>query len=127
MFLDIDRFEHFYLSTTRMYMTLLMTMPMAIIKLVAMCKMYTYRKKNLVIAAVAFLVFFATLGLLRTQTLIDDEAYMDAMIPHHSSAITVSQEAEIKDPALKKLTEETIKAQEKEIAQINRIPERVKK
>jgi uncharacterized protein (DUF305 family) len=55
---------------------------------------------------------------LRTQTPIGDVQYMKAMIPHHSSAILVSKNANLKDPEVKKLSEEIIKAQEKEIAQM---------
>ncbi len=41
--------------------------------------------------------------MLRTQTFVNDEQYMKVMIPHHSSAIMVSQAAELKDPELCKL------------------------
>ncbi|NNC84150.1 MAG: DUF305 domain-containing protein [Flavobacteriales bacterium] len=125
MFLNIDRLEHFYLSNTRTYMTLLMVMPMALIKLIAMRKMYTNKKMNTAIALGAVLIFLASLAFLRNQTFIGDEEYMDAMIPHHSSAIMTSQKAQISDPELKKLAEEIIKAQEKEIAQMKEILERL--
>jgi len=49
------------------------------------------------------------------------------MIPHHSSAILTSQEADLKDPETKKLAEEIIKAQKKEIAQMKELIERLDK
>jgi uncharacterized protein (DUF305 family) len=53
--------------------------------------------------------------------------YMKAMIPHHSSAIMVSKHANIKDPEVKKLSEEIIQSQEKEIAEMNQMIERLTK
>jgi uncharacterized protein (DUF305 family) len=43
---------------------------------------------------------------------------MKAMIPHHSSAILVSKKADIKDPEVKRLSEQIIQSQEKEIAEM---------
>ncbi|PVY43714.1 DUF305 domain-containing protein [uncultured Pontibacter sp.] len=48
------------------------------------------------------------------------------MIPHHSSAILVSQEANIKDPEVKRLTEQIIESQEKEIAEMKAILTRMR-
>jgi uncharacterized protein (DUF305 family) len=63
-------------------------------------------------------VFFATLYGLRQQTFISDVQWMKAMIPHHSSAIMVSQKADLKDPEAIELAEEIIAAQKREIAQM---------
>jgi uncharacterized protein (DUF305 family) len=43
---------------------------------------------------------------------------MKAMIPHHSSAILTSSNANFTDPAVQKLADEIIKAQEREIAEM---------
>lgn len=43
---------------------------------------------------------------------------MKAMIPHHSIAILTSKKADIKDPQVRKLADEIIKAQEKEIVEM---------
>lgn len=125
MFLNIDRIEHLYLSNTRTYMTILMIAPMALIKLIAMRKMYTDKKKNIAIAIGSILIFCITLFMLRDQALIEDEQYMKAMIPHHSSAIMTSQQADISDPELRQLADDIIKAQEKEISQMKAILERI--
>jgi len=52
---------------------------------------------------------------------------MKGMIPHHSSAIMTSKNADIKDPEVKKLSEGIIQAQEKEIAEMKAILKRMKK
>ena len=40
------------------------------------------------------------------------------MIPHHSIAILVSKQADIKDPEVRKLADGIIEAQKKEIAEM---------
>ena len=61
-------------------------------------------------------MFFAALGLVRTQSpIIGDVLWMKGMIPHHSIAILTSERADIKDPEVKKLANDIIKAQKKEI------------
>jgi uncharacterized protein (DUF305 family) len=50
---------------------------------------------------------------------------MKAMIPHHSSAIMTSENANIQDPELRKLADDIIKAQKKEIAQMKAILDRL--
>lgn len=123
MFLNVDKLDHIYLSITRLYMTLLMVSPMAISMLLLMPKMYQNTKVNVYIITFAIVVFVLSLVLLRTQVPIGDNQYIKAMIPHHSSAILVSQEANLKDPELKELANEIIEAQVREIEQMEKILE----
>lgn len=51
---------------------------------------------------------------------------MKAMIPHHSIAILTSKRADIQDPEVKKLADDIIKAQEKEIAEMKAMIKRLK-
>jgi hypothetical protein len=125
MFLNVEAFSHIFNSITRFYMTTLMIAAMAITMLLFMWKMYPNRKINLGIIAFSAMTFFGTLYLLRTQTFIGDIQYMKAMIPHHSSAIMTSSNVDFKDPAVKKLAEEIIIAQEKEIKQMNDMIDRL--
>ncbi|HEY0898675.1 MAG TPA: DUF305 domain-containing protein [Sphingobacteriaceae bacterium] len=125
MFLNVDKLDHVYLSTTRTYMSLLMVSPMALLMLVMMPGMYKDKKKNALIIIASIIIFVLALTFLRKQVLITDQQYMKAMIPHHSSAILVSQEAKLTDPELKKLAEEIIRSQEKEIAQMKAILQRL--
>jgi len=119
MFLNVEAFSHIFNSITRFYMTTLMIAAMAITMLLFMWKMYPNRKINVGIIAFAAISFFGTLYLLRTQTFIGDVQYMKAMIPHHSSAIMTSSNVDFKDPEAKKLAEDIIAAQEREIKQMN--------
>lgn len=118
MFLNIDKLYHYHTSTTRVYMAILMVAPMAIVMMLMMGKMYPNKKTNTSIIIGGIIVFAVILAALRTQTPISDVQYMKAMIPHHSSAILVSKQANIKDPDVKKLAEQIIKSQEEEIAQM---------
>lgn len=116
MFLNVDEANHIYLSVTRTYMSILMVSAMALVMLPMMGKMYPNKKWNTAIIISSIVVFGITLGGLRTQTPIGDVQYMKGMIPHHSSAIMTSKHANIKDPEVKKLSEQIIKSQEEEIA-----------
>ena len=121
MFLNIDRFSHFHNSLTRLYMALLMVAPMAIIMMMMMSKMFPSAKINTVIMITSIVVLIGSLIGLRTQTPIGDVQYMKAMIPHHSSAIMVSKNANIQDPEVKELSLQIIKSQEEEIAEMNKL------
>ena len=118
MFLNMDKAAHYHTSLTRIYMALLMVSAMAIVMMLMMGKMYADKKANTGIMIAGAVVFVLVLTGLRTQTPIGDVQYMKAMIPHHSSAILVSKNANIIDPEVKKLSEDIIKAQEKEIAEM---------
>ena len=121
MFLNIAQIDHLYLSTTRFYMTLLMIAPMAIVMVLFMPMMYKNRRLNLVIIVSGTAVFFLSLALLRNQVFINDTQYMKAMIPHHSSAIMVSQQADLKDPRVQELAKRIAESQKKEIAEMKEI------
>lgn len=123
MFLNVAELSHIYLSNTRLYMTLLMISPMAILKLFFMSDMYKDKKLNAGIVFLSVSIFITSLLFLRTQTFISDEQYMKAMIPHHSSAIMVSENATFKNAEVKELSVEIIKAQEKEIAEMKKLLE----
>lgn len=125
MFLNADLFEHIMLSTTRTYMTILMIAPMAISMMLFMWGMYENKKVNFMILGAALIIFIGTLTMLRNQTMITDVQWMKAMIPHHSSAIMVSQKAHLQDPEAQKLAQDIIEAQKREIAQMQAMIERL--
>lgn len=125
MFLNADVFDHVMLSTTRTYMTILMIAPMAISMMLFMWGMYRNKKVNYIILTLAVVVFVGTLSMLRNQTFISDVQWMKAMIPHHSSAIMVSQKAHLEDPEAIRLAEEIIEAQKREIAQMEKMINRL--
>ena len=110
--------DHFFWSETRFWMMFVMGAMMMVVMLLFMWGMYKNRTKNFIILGVAAVVFALALWLVRSQTTIDDEEYMAAMIPHHSIAIMTSERAHIRDPRVRKLAHDIILAQRREIAQM---------
>ena len=127
MYLNLASPGHFYLNINRAYMAILMVAPMALIMLAFMRGMYKNRKLNLAIITGSILLFLGVLLLERSQTPVQDEAFMRSMIPHHSSAILVSENADLSDPEVKKLAEQIIRSQKEEIAQMKEILKRMEK
>jgi hypothetical protein len=107
--------DHVFWSETRAYMVLYMGAVMAVIMLLYMLRMYTNRMANLAIVTGAVLLFGVSLWLVRSQSTVQDVAWMKAMIPHHSIAILTSERAEIRDPRVRELADEIIEAQRREI------------
>jgi small-conductance mechanosensitive channel len=126
MFLNVASLAHIHLSLTRFYMTLLMIAPMAVMMLLMMGHMYPNKGLNKAILVSSVAVFALALIGLRAQVPIGDTQYMRAMIPHHSSAILTSEEADLRDPEVSELAEDIIAAQEREIAQMEAILSRMK-
>lgn len=125
MFLNMDKLGHYHTSITRVYMSLLMVAPMGIVMMLLMGKMYHDRKLNTLIMGGSAVVFVLVLFALRSQTPVKDIQYMKAMIPHHSSAILTSKHADISDPEVKKLSQQIIESQEKEISQMEALIKRL--
>ena len=126
MYLNTYAIDHVYFSLTRFYMVCLGIAAMALIMFFFMKNMYQDKKKNMGIIIGSVVLFFGALGLVRDQkSTVGDVLWMRAMIPHHSIAILTSERADIQDPEVKKLAEDIIKAQRKEIeemkAMINRL------
>lgn len=125
MYFNTYEFSHVYFSWTRMYMTFIGISGMAIIMFLFMKKMYENKIKNTAIIIGSLLLLSISTYLVRQQIPINDVKWMEAMIPHHSIAILTSNRANLKDPEVKKLSEEIIKAQEKEIAEMKKMIKRL--
>lgn len=126
MYLNVYSIDHLFFSRTRVFMALMMGAVMAIIMLLFMWKMYENKTLNKIILGVSVLVFAVSLFMVRSQTKVSDVAWMKAMIPHHSIAILTSKRANLKDPEVKKLANDIIEAQEKEIEQMKKLIEEQK-
>ncbi len=118
MYLNTYAWEHVFFSETRTYMAIMMGATMAIIMLAFMLGMYSNKGVNVAIFAGAIVVFGLSLWLVRSQVTVSGPSYMRAMIPHHSIAIMTSERAQIRDPRVRKLADEIIAAQRREIAEM---------
>lgn len=123
MYLNTYAWDHIFFSEMRLYMNLLMTAIMAIVMLWFMRHMYTDKKTNTYIVGGSVALFIVALFLVRSQILVDDVDYMEAMIPHHSIAILTSERAQIEDPRVRDLADAIIEAQREEIAEMKRLIE----
>ncbi len=111
---------HVRWSEERVYMAILMGSAMAIIMLGFMAgMMYRNLKANVAIVILGLVVGGTALWLSRSQQFVDDQAYMKGMIPHHSIAILTSERADIDDPRVRRLADEIIRSQRREIKEMD--------
>lgn len=110
--------DHAWLSETRLFMVMIMGGGMIVIMLLFMLKMYTSTTKNIAAIAVAVLLLGGGIALVRSQITVSDRDYMEGMIPHHSIAVLTSERAQIKDVRVRKLADEILKAQRREIKEM---------
>ena len=118
MYLNTYALEHVLWSETRMWMALLMGATMAVVMLLFMLNMYPKKRLNAGILLSALILFSLSLWFVRSQSTVNDVEYMKAMIPHHSIAIMTSERAQITDPRVRKLADEIIEAQRREISEM---------
>lgn len=116
MYLNTYALDHVVYSQTRTWMALLMGAAMSVIMLLFMLRMYRNRSANIAILAASAMVFVVSLWLVRSQETVGDLAYMKAMVPHHSIAIMTSERAHIRDPRVRRLADQIIESQMREIA-----------
>jgi uncharacterized protein (DUF305 family) len=102
-----------------------MTAPMVVFELLLMGSMYHNKRLNAAIIAgsvIGLIVFFM---FIRQQTAVQDEQFIRSMIPHHSGAILMCEEATLQDAELVTLCDSIIQAQQEEIDQMKAIMERL--
>jgi hypothetical protein len=121
MYLNTYALDHVWFSQTRVWMAILMGAVMAIIMLSFKLNMYKNNRINIAIIVAAIALFVAALWLVRSQETVFDVAYMKAMIPHHSIAILTSRRAHIRDPRVRKLADQIIESQVREIEEMKQL------
>lgn len=121
MYTMIATLAHFRFNLNNVYMTLMMVAPMTLIMLVSMRSMFPSQRMNLIIGAGAVVVFALSFAGMRTQAGVGNAEFLRSMIPHHSGAILMCEQASITDAELKSLCGDIVAAQKKEIAQMEAI------
>ncbi|MEX2654347.1 MAG: DUF305 domain-containing protein [Acidimicrobiia bacterium] len=117
----IDRFDHFLPNINRFYMAVMMSAPMVVVMLAVMWSMYPDRKLNLALIGGFSLLFVTVFTMGRLQTGVGDDQFLRSMIPHHSSAIVMCEEAALTDSEILSLCDEIVETQEREIAEMNEL------
>lgn len=118
MYFNTYSYTHIWFSQTRLFMTFIMAGSMILVMLFFMRHMYTNKLLNSVIVTLAVALIVGGTWLVRSQTTVDDIAWMKAMIPHHSIAILTSERADITDPRVQDLAGRIIEAQRSEIREM---------
>ncbi|WP_228284564.1 MULTISPECIES: DUF305 domain-containing protein [unclassified Psychrobacter] len=121
MYFNTYAWDHVYFSETRAYMALYMGAAMAVIMLAFMGNMYKKTKLNLAVYGISVVLFAVGIWGVRSQATVDQVDWMKAMIPHHSIAILTSSRADIEDPRVRKLADDIITAQEREIGEMQQL------
>jgi uncharacterized protein (DUF305 family) len=114
----VDSVADVYSSFNQVYMAGLMTAPMVVIELLLMSGMYQNKKLNALIIAVSCVAGISFFMFIRQQTAISDRQFLRSMIPHHSGAILMCDDASIQDQRIKDLCKTIISGQRSEIDQM---------
>lgn len=114
----VNRFENVVPNINQFYVAGLMASPMIFIEVLLMKMMYKDKKLNVIIIAVSVVALAAFFLCLRKQAGVSEKQFLKSMIPHHSGAILMCEQANITDPEVKKLCESIVQSQRAEIAQM---------
>lgn len=109
------RFADIYFSLTLFYSATFMAINMCILEL--MMYYFHTRKIKLNLFLLFTILWIINIYLLRQQKFINDSQWLRRMISHHSTALLTSNKIKerTKDSKIKKLANEIIKSQEREI------------
>lgn len=118
MYSMVNSIKNVYPNINQLYMAALMSMPMMIIELALMGKMYMNRKLNAFLISISSVALIAFFLLIQYQTGVTDRQFLRGMIPHHAAAILMSEQSKTQDPEIKKLQQEIITSQRREIAEM---------
>ena len=110
--------DHLTFSVNRLVASLVMGSVMTVVMLAFMWSMYEGQGLKIGVLVGAALLGVVFLSVNRAQALIDDIRFMKSMIPHHSIAINNARKGDIRDPRVRKLADEIIGAQVREIREM---------
>lgn len=125
MFAMIYSLGEFIQNINFFYMAVMMATPMTVMMPLMMSSMYPDRKLNLIIYLLCGLLFVLAFAGIRTQALVGDSQFLRSMIPHHSGAILMCEQAPINDAEIRNLCKGIIQSQSAEIAQMEAILGRI--
>jgi hypothetical protein len=118
MYQLVYELDHATFSVNRLVASLVMGSVMTAVMLAYMWPMYRGSGAKITVLAGAVLAGGVLLYVNRSQALIEDVAFMKAMIPHHSIAINNARKAKIGDPRVRRLADQIIASQLDEIRQM---------
>ena len=121
MFTMIYSLSELYNNLNTFYMALMMAAPMGILMLWMMGSMFKNTRLSMILYAAFVTVFVLAFLGVRSQALVGDNQFLRSMIPHHSGAILMCEQASIQDPKIKTLCANIIVSQKQEIEQMKQL------
>ena len=119
MFVGSYEWSHIRYSQSRVYMALVMGGTMGLVMLAWMLNMYRNTKANIAIVVASLALMGLGTFLDRSQATVGDVEFMQAMIPHHSLAITRAERFNVDDVRVCELAVEISEAQRREINEMD--------
>lgn len=121
MYQLIYSLDHATFSVNRLLASFIMGTGMTVVMLGYMWDMYRGTGVKVLVLVGAVVAGGLLLYVNRSQQLIGDTEFMEAMIPHHSIAINNARKAKITDPRVRELANKIIAAQVREIEEMQRL------
>lgn len=121
---QVRSIDHAYLNASNLYISLTGVGAMGLIMLVSMHRMFSDQRKTILTGIVLAGILAGGFLLARTETFVGDKGFLESMIPHHSRAVLVCQEADLSDPEIIELCDRIVSSQLEEIDQMQRMLER---
>lgn len=126
MFVGSWEWSHVRFSASRVFMALTMGGTMGLVMLGWMLNMYKNATANVAIVIGSIVLFGLGAFLDRSQATVGDVAFQNAMIPHHSLAITRAERAQLEDVRVCELAVEISEAQRREILEMSWLVEDIR-
>ena len=116
-----NSYKNIRFSMGKFYVSVIMALSMGFLEVLMFDVHMQSLSVNYYLALIFLLVIF--IGLYKNQLYIEDKDYLNEMIEHHSMALLTSEEILQKNPSprVKKLAENIISTQEKEIEYMNQL------
>jgi hypothetical protein len=121
MYAMVDAGSSVYNNLNQVYMAGLMAAPMVVIELAVMWSMYQNKRLNALIIVAAVVAGGVLFAFIRQQTAITDAQFLRSMIPHHSGAILMCEEASVRNAKIQELCKGIVASQQAEIDQMKGI------
>ena len=119
--------DHLTFSVNRLVSSLVMGAVMTVVMLAYMWSMYEGQRLKIAVLVGGALLGVIFLSVNRAQAMIDDTRFMKSMIPHHSIAINNASKGDIRDPRVRKLADEIIASQVREIREMKLLIEDIQR
>ncbi len=115
MYSMVDGVRDIFLNRNNLYMAALMRLPMLILEILLMRSMYANKGINWLLGSLGTALFVLFFVFMRQQVFIDDREFLRSMIPHHSGAILMCEQADLEQSGVQRLCADIVRNQHEEI------------